>query len=369
MNLEGIKEALLSPQAHAERLVKDKTNRRDRQPGMKAVLIFETIITGSLALLAWTLLGGMALLAPKGGWHWGWLVLMAQGLWASYLSPLALAWVVLQGVVLGIFGTWAWAEALDWCFKRLHQHKGGQGLVVFNAWILASLPWCVFLLIPVVGAWVTLIGGLWAVYQVAKAAYAEPDGFKVVVVGVLALIPATVISVGLALLLGLVARPVLAMDPLQAWLERAGERALAGPGDSMQSLGSRGMDDAQAAALASEALGLPPQQRRILQMVAAAQARDRAAATGRAVNAGAAPVPAPTAGPGSTPVGRAAAPEPAAAAQPTPASKASEPPHAPALSSVTPIPTSVAGAVAEQAGAEVAKAGVHQAAKLLQLFH
>jgi hypothetical protein len=204
------------------------------------------------------------------------------------------------------------------------------------------------LIIPVFGPFVAMAGSLWAAYQVARIAYAESDWFKVLVVGVVAMVPAAVATWVLALALGFISRPVLALDPMQPLLASLAERAVAGPLEPGTTGGDANGDQRQAAAAPVPASRAEPEARPLHEQIARSVARPAAApaAKVRATGAGASP----------------------AAAFVPPATPVAAGPEAQAVASPVPQPTSVAGAVAKEVGIEAAKQGVNQAAKLLRLF-
>jgi len=228
------------------------------------VLWFEVLWTAFFAVLAWgtlLLLLGLSFLVPI---HWGWLRMAMLGLWAAHLGPLTLLWEMVKGIVGLGAGFWLLSWFIDQCYERLFASKTRRQIQVFNLLILACIPLCLWMLIPVLGWILGVVETVLIAYWVLRAVYKE-DPFKTGAAMVLSAVCVGVVNFVVVIALGLLLRALPSpphWDPTEAWTQALVARAL--PDDSGLS------DFAAALNKAAMATGQPAQSMAVPSPVATA---------------------------------------------------------------------------------------------------
>jgi hypothetical protein len=262
MTFRQFKGAILAPQGTILELLSDKENSQSWMPGIKVTALFQLLISLIGLAAAWALLGlllGLSSVFASRSLLFGSVL---EKFFSRHLSPAAFALNYLRGLATALVSSAAFSAILDLMFQKIFDHKGRKTLQVFNVTVLATLPWTIFVVIPVLGWIILLVGILLNIFKVIQAAYAEKDGGRVLggmlVAGVGAWIPTVLVAVTLHAATG----PLLDMDPTHDFITGLTDQALGSPAMSeadKQAAALRIIAAAMGSGVARPQQSLPPQ--------------------------------------------------------------------------------------------------------------
>ena len=220
--------AITRPQETIAELLADKGNAVDLKPGIRMTVIFQLVLSVVMAVAAWLILGlllGLAgILGGKLDFASGGLL----GFFGKHLSPVAAFYDFARSLVAALSGTFAAAFLLDLLFQKMFKNAGGQTTKVFNVLVQVTLPFSVFMVVPLIGPLIALVGILCNWYRVIGQAYHEKDSARIAGSMLLSGLGATVATSAVMFVLMGALRPLTSLDPMAAWTSGLGDRAVFG---------------------------------------------------------------------------------------------------------------------------------------------
>lgn len=220
--------AILRPNETISALVKKYDKSEDWKPGIRFTFYAHLAIAALFAAFAWALLGILLAVSGLATGKLGFFAAPLVHLFAENLSPLSLIGRFAVELAKSIAGSIVFALLLDLLFQRLYQHKGGKSRQAYNVFVAATIPWAVFIVIPVLGWIAAIVGSIANMVRVVRALYQEKDPVKIAVPILLAGIGGAISASILAGVLSAGVRPLRALDPMGPFVSGLADQAVYG---------------------------------------------------------------------------------------------------------------------------------------------
>ena len=228
MNAAQFVGAIRVPKATIAGLLAEKENAADWRPGIMLNFVFQAAVTLLFFTLAWL---AVALLLGL-GWgtegHRGFFGTAASGFLLEHLSPLGVVLGFAKSLALVLVSGIGFAMILDLLFQHWYRQRGGESKKIFNVVTAVTLPWAVFMLIPVVGPLVAIVGSCLNAYRVVAAVYGDEDPMRNVLAMLAAGFGAGVAAFVVVMVVGAAIQPIQSADPFRHWTTGISDRAIFG---------------------------------------------------------------------------------------------------------------------------------------------
>ncbi len=135
---------------------KSEENKKSHLPGIKVIAVVQAFIEAVLWLAAWALVGLLAAAGPALGEAGQWFIPWLDKFFS--FSPFARLLDYSKALAVAVLAMFLYAAVVDFLARKMFKVQGGKQTLFFNVASLALAPYYAFMVVPVVGWFIMLIG-------------------------------------------------------------------------------------------------------------------------------------------------------------------------------------------------------------------